>query len=93
MLIVVFQMRENSCIITHSPATRSRMTPRRCSPADAQEDKNDLVLPALRFELELFSSRTGSFASSSTHSMHHDCSGSVNLALGREKLLDSGVYP
>lgn len=68
-------MRENSdCIITNSPASKSKITLISCSPAYRQEDKNDLVLPALRFELELFSSRTGSSAFISTHSMHLDCS-------------------
>lgn len=43
-------------------------------PDIAQEGKNDLVLPALRFELELFSSRTGSPATISTQSTHQACS-------------------
>ena len=67
-------MRENlDCMITNSPAFESQITLKSCSPAYRQEGKSYLVLPALSFELELFSSRTGSSAVISTHSMHLDC--------------------
>lgn len=54
-------MRENSMQITIAVcAIRSCLHFNSQGPDYAQEGKNNLALPALRFELELFSSRTGS---------------------------------
>lgn len=50
--------REFDLMITLSEAIRCYMHQNSLSPA-VQENKMYLVLPALRFELELFSSRTG----------------------------------
>lgn len=61
-------------MITISYAIRSYMHFNSQDPDYAQEGKNDPVLPALRFELELFSSRTGSPATISAHPAHQGCS-------------------
>lgn len=67
--------------------------PNSCFPDYAQEGKNYLVLPALRFELELFSSRTGSSATISTHSTRQGRSWWAGCCLERENLNDSSDHP